>query len=98
MCVKKHWKKVLAVFVAILVIVGGYLIYILQFKEYDVADKEVTEITKETYTLGLRDGTVIELDEEGNIVGYIASRKMPDRHQIELVTEQYKEMIASENE
>ena len=37
-------------------------------------------------------------DEEGNIVGYIASRKMPDRHQIELVTEQYKEMIAAENE
>ncbi len=65
---KKHWKKILLAFVSVLLIIGGYLLYIFQFKEYDVADKEVTQITKETYTLELPDGTVIELDEEGNIV------------------------------
>lgn len=35
-------------------------------------------------------------DNDDNIIGYIASRKMPDRHQVEIVTKQYKEMIAAE--
>lgn len=65
---KKHWKKLLASFVVILLIAAGYVAYIFKFKEYDVADQEVTEITKETYTLELPDGTVIKLDEDGNIV------------------------------
>lgn len=65
---KKHWKKILIAFLTVFLIVGGYVIYLFQFKEYDVADEEVTEITKETYKLDLPDGTSIELDEEGNIV------------------------------
>ena len=35
-------------------------------------------------------------DEEGNIIGYIASRKMPDREQIKIVEQQYREMIEAE--
>ena len=65
---KKHWKKILAACVALFLIVGGYLIYLFQFKEYDIADSEVTEITRETYKIDLPDGSSIELDEEGNIV------------------------------
>lgn len=65
---KKHWKKILGAFLALSLIVGGYLIYIFQFKEYDIADSEVTEITRETYKIDLPDGSSIELDEEGNIV------------------------------
>ncbi|MBU0905620.1 MAG: hypothetical protein KKF57_10555 [Firmicutes bacterium] len=65
---KRHWKKILIAFITVLIISGGYIAYIFQFKEYDVADTEVAEITKETYSLELPDGTVIELDEEGNIV------------------------------
>ena len=35
-------------------------------------------------------------DEDGNIVGYIASRKMPDRKRLEQVEQQYREMIEKE--
>lgn len=35
-------------------------------------------------------------DEEGNVIGYIASRKMPDRNQLNTVISQYKEMLAKE--
>jgi PAS domain S-box-containing protein len=36
-------------------------------------------------------------DDEGNIIGYIASRKMPDRDQLRVVEMQYKEMLATES-
>lgn len=65
---KRHWKKILAASVTTLLIVGGYLIYIFQFKEYDIADKEVAEITEETYKLELPDGSAIELDKDGNVL------------------------------
>jgi len=35
-------------------------------------------------------------DENGKIIGYIASRKMPDRAQLERIKTQYKEMLAKE--
>ena len=35
-------------------------------------------------------------DEDGNIIGYIASRKMPDRSKLAHIISQYKEMIAKE--
>jgi aerotaxis receptor len=36
-------------------------------------------------------------DEEGNVVGYIASRKMPDRNRLKIIEAQYKEMIQEEH-
>lgn len=65
---KKHWKKLLFSFLALLLAAGGYILYIFKFKEYDVADEEVSEITKETYKIEMPDGTTIEFDEEGNMV------------------------------
>ena len=35
-------------------------------------------------------------DDAGNIVGYIASRKVPDNHQKENIIAQYKKMLANE--
>ncbi len=35
-------------------------------------------------------------DEDGNIIGYIASRKMPDRTKLKQIIEQYKAMLAKE--
>ncbi len=35
-------------------------------------------------------------DEAGNVIGYIASRKMPDRNHLNNVINQYKEMLAKE--
>jgi len=37
-----------------------------------------------------------KLDEEGNIVGYIAGRKVPDRDAMNKALAQYKEMKAAE--
>jgi PAS domain S-box-containing protein len=35
-------------------------------------------------------------DENGNVIGYIASRKMPDRSKLKSVIAQYEEMLAKE--
>ncbi len=37
-----------------------------------------------------------KLDEKGEIIGYIASRKVPDRHQLELTIQTYKKMLEAE--
>lgn len=39
---------------------------------------------------------VPKLDAEGGVVGYIASRKMPDRIRIKTIINQYKQMIEDE--
>lgn len=39
---------------------------------------------------------VPKLDENGKIIGYIASRKMPDRNRLKIVEEQYKELLEQE--
>jgi len=64
----KLWKKILLGLIVILLAVAAYILYLFQFKEYDTADSEVTEITRETYKIELPDGSVIELDENNNIV------------------------------
>lgn len=65
---KKHWKKIVLVLGLILLSVAGYLVYLFQFKEYEVADEEVTAITRESYEIELPDGSVIIIDEDGNVV------------------------------
>ena len=37
-----------------------------------------------------------KFDDEGNIVGYIAGRKVPDRHMIKTVEKDYKAMLEQE--
>ena len=39
---------------------------------------------------------VPKLNEAGEIIGYIASRKMPDRNRLKIVEEQYKELLEQE--
>lgn len=65
---KKKWKYMILTFVFLIAAVGGYFLYILKFKEYDVADKQVEKIVEENYVLELPDGTKLEVDSEGNIV------------------------------
>ena len=36
------------------------------------------------------------LNDNGEIIGYIASRKVPDRNQLKTVEQTYKEMLAAE--
>ncbi|MCM3087224.1 hypothetical protein M3557_04790 [Bhargavaea ginsengi] len=62
--IKRHWKKVLLGLFAVVLVVGGYLLYQFQFKEYDVADEEVEKITDEDYTIELPDGTSIGGDND----------------------------------
>ncbi|MDO9306036.1 MAG: PAS domain S-box protein [Sulfuricurvum sp.] len=40
---------------------------------------------------------VPKLDIEGGVVGYIASRKMPDRSRLKTIINQYQQMIEEEN-
>ena len=40
---------------------------------------------------------VPKLDIEGGVVGYIASRKMPDRSRLKTIINQYQQMIDEEN-
>lgn len=75
---KKHWKKILLAFTVVVLAAAGYLLYIFKFKEYDVADEEVAEITKETYKIEMPDGSVIEFDEEGNMVESNGSKVSSD--------------------
>ena len=65
---KKHWKKIILVLGVLFLCVVGYLIYLFQFKEYDVADEQVDEITKENYEVELPDGSKIIVDGEGNVI------------------------------
>ncbi len=37
-----------------------------------------------------------KLDENGEIIGYIASRKVPDRHQLKLTMQTYEKMLEAE--
>jgi aerotaxis receptor len=39
---------------------------------------------------------VPKIDEDGEIVGYIASRKVPQRHDIDKVEKEYQEMLKAE--
>lgn len=65
---KKHWKKIILVLGVIFLCVAGYLVYLFQFKEYDVADEQVDEITKENYEIELPDGSKIIVDGDGNVI------------------------------
>lgn len=65
---KKHWKKIVLVLGIIFLSVAGYLVYLFQFKEYDVADEQVDEITKENYEVELPDGSKIIVDGDGNVI------------------------------
>lgn len=61
---KKKLKIFLLAIVALIVVGGGYLLYVFQFKEYEVADKEVEEILDNPYDIILPNGTKLVLDEE----------------------------------
>lgn len=61
----KKLKIFLSVALVIVLGVGGYLLYMFKFKEYDVADEEVKEIVAEPYKVELPDGSTIVIDENG---------------------------------
>lgn len=65
---KSKLKYVLLAFIVLILAVGGYVLYELKFKKYDVADPAVEEIVKDNYVLELPDGTTVTIDSEGNIV------------------------------
>lgn len=64
----KKFKIFLIVALVVILVGGGYLLYMFKFKEYDVADEEVTEIVSEPYRVELPDGSTILIDGNGEIV------------------------------
>ncbi|MFC5589120.1 hypothetical protein ACFPRA_09490 [Sporosarcina soli] len=61
---KKKLKIFSLVFVIVLLVAASYLLYVIKFKEYDVADEEVEKIVKVPYEIELPDGSKLTLDEE----------------------------------
>jgi hypothetical protein len=50
---KRHWRKLAAALVVIIGIIGGYIVYELNFKTYQTSDKEVEKITESKYDITL---------------------------------------------
>ena len=48
------------------------------------------------FDAGRQSNIVPKFDEDGTVVGYIASRKMPDRSRLPTIISQYKAMIDEE--
>lgn len=65
---KKILKIAAIVIGSLALLVGGYLLYVTKFKEYDVADTQVDEIVREPYVIEMPEGGTLEIDEEGNVV------------------------------
>lgn len=61
---KKKLKIFLLSALAIILIGVGYIVYVFQFKEYEVADDEVAEIMENPYDITLPNGTKLKLDGE----------------------------------
>ncbi|MCM3356548.1 hypothetical protein [Psychrobacillus sp. MER TA 171] len=65
----KKLKVFSIIALAVIIAGGGYLLYLFNFKEYDVADEEVKEIVeKEPYKVELPGGITILMDENGEVV------------------------------
>ncbi|TQR12705.1 hypothetical protein [Psychrobacillus soli] len=72
----KKLKIFLIVALVIILGAGGYLLYMFKFKEYDVADKEVSEIVGDPYKVELPDGSTLVIDEKGEIVEETATSEV----------------------
>ena len=65
----KKLKVFSIIALAVILAGGGYLLYLFNFKEYDVADEEVKEIVeKEPYKVELPGGITILMDENGEVI------------------------------
>lgn len=72
--------KILLISTLVLVaVVGGYLLYIFQFKEYEVADEEIEEIMEHAYDVELPNGTKLVVESEEGTEGKL-EKKHPERN------------------
>ncbi|GKV66237.1 MULTISPECIES: hypothetical protein [unclassified Sporosarcina] len=62
---KKKWKIIISSLVLVIALCSGYLLYIFKFKEYDVADEEVSKIVDDPYEVELPDGSRLIMGEDG---------------------------------
>ncbi|PIC86121.1 hypothetical protein CSV72_09905 [Sporosarcina sp. P20a] len=65
---KKKLFILLSVVIALIIVSGSYLLYIFQFKEYDVADDQIDNILEDPYDVVLPKGTKLVMDQtEGKL-------------------------------
>lgn len=64
---KKALKIAAIVIGSLALVIGGYILYIAKFKDYDVADTQVDEIVREPYVIELPDGGTLEIEEDGTV-------------------------------
>lgn len=65
--VKQYWKQIAIGLSVVFLAIAGYLVYAFEVKEYDTADEEVDEITKDEIEVDLPDDTTITVDEDGEV-------------------------------
>ncbi|MEZ7172910.1 hypothetical protein [Sporosarcina sp. OR05] len=65
---KKKFKIASIILGITVLCAAGYILYIMKFKEYDVADESVDEIIGETFEIELPDGSKITLNEDGEVL------------------------------
>lgn len=65
---RKKLKISLILLGVVVLCAASYILYILKFKDYDIADESVDEIVGESYEIELPDGTVITLNEDGDLI------------------------------
>lgn len=63
----KKMKFFLIALACILIAAGGYIIYELKYKSYDVADEKVDSIVEEKFELELPDGSIVKISKEGEV-------------------------------
>lgn len=64
---KQYWKQITIGLSVVFLAIAGYLVYAFEVKEYDTADEEVDEITKDEIEVDLPDDTTITVDEDGEV-------------------------------
>ena len=62
----KKLKIILSALAVVILVVGGYVVYELKFKNYEVADPKVDSIVEEKFELELEDGTKLII-QDGNV-------------------------------
>ncbi|ARJ39624.1 hypothetical protein SporoP8_12515 [Sporosarcina ureae] len=65
---KRRLIILLSIVLALIAVSGGYLLYIFQFKEYNVADQQIDRILEHPYHTVLPNGTRLVVDHTGGTI------------------------------
>jgi|GEM_PF-4070189 len=91
-------KKILLLFMAVLIAIGGYFVYVFFIQSHDIADEEVDQLADEAYEIILPDDSAEgKMNPAERIASYETSYEQliqeAERRMDEIVTEAHKEYV-----